>query len=468
MIIQGAKNVKNIVKNKLINEAILSFYIDNKIFQRKQIEYYTFNNPGPLPNIASDYDDLVFTISRVENPCNFCQKTKCNLEVEIPFEIVNQKKALVFRDKLKCYFSEDKNYINCSTAKIPSEKTKRGDVLRAKLREINRYSNPISIANHNYVFIKINRDNFGNSKEQFNFYLEKAEDLDQTIFNNEKDARDIFYNRTCLITYEDIEKEKLASSSTQEEIDMKEKNCIYELCKDCIHKEECRKQKENEIKKCIIEKFICDKSLSGDFIVRKLGKCAQNFGENWNKDFDRLIGVKNYYSCDEESLGFTVLNYLDRVITTDEDSKILAHEIGHTYELADEYSIFYYYFYFYKAGKPKNKYPWCCFKQLKDGLKAENIKPEDFEKYTKDYDLGNNCWPINPIFNINYFTSSDFDCAGMPLDEKGNIVEPQNKQNEEEVKKALAAPYRSIMGAIEKDILYRYPPDAPSPLRSSR
>lgn len=162
--------------------------------------------------------------------------------------------------------------------------------------------------------------------------------------------------------------------------------------------------------------------ISEEKVSKDIEKCFKELYRDYNYKYDRIIGLADDSVFDPK---------IQHVILIDDNLKSLAHEIGHSYNLADEYN----YDAYSSIKNPLNPYPKCAFD---NPIISEDKKLE-----------GNNCWDDTKDF-VDFCYS-----AGMPL------------PNGYETKDDLAKPYRSIMGKYDissYEIEHKYPPEACYPL----
>lgn len=236
------------------------------------------------------------------------------------------------------------------------------------------------------------------------------------------------------------------------------------------------------------------------YCAKRLDQCAEQLG--WRIDSakgDRIVGV----GAPDWGNGYVniIQDYIVIMGDARDDLYVLAHEIGHTFGLGEEYV--------FRLRRTPNPYPACCLDNPTTDCKAKGgvcysivapdtcgdtktepapsnyaylprisgrqdafcplcvvgtsspLMPQQcFIRYADFEKLGNHCWPKDAPFMKLIESKRDTikgACAGQPLTLKGDITNDRSSQ------------YRSVMGTSEWRVLggkVLYPPSAPCPLRN--
>ena len=324
--------------------------------------------------------------------------------------------------------------IECSdytcSINIPSDKIQKGEIITCHIRE---KSDAVSVAKYNYIFFPQKSNDIDDAKKGFDFFL-------KTSAFESKEAKAIYYNANV---------------------------CDFAP---------------------LVEAYEISQTEASN-IITKIENCAFSKYGDFDTLLDRTIGISTTLGTGKLRNGAFTSYQRPYIVFLGADEPVLAHEIGHSYNLADEYNYQAYLFY----EKPNNEYPDCCIDKptmtcvqkggscvLPDncgigsneivagekgkgilGCPAEKVCCMPRETYEE---LGNNCWPIN--FRESYQSK----CAGMPLNADGTISRNSDGSFN------LNAPYRSIMGGsthVTKETAQwyglnypfaKYPPNSPYPL----
>lgn len=391
-------------------------------------------------NTVADFEDLV---------CTF------NIKTEGFFEWLV---SLIFKNEIIYSITSNNQQIQSGTIecnnecsiKIPSRLTKRGEKISCAVQfDDNTYSSSVDVSEFNYVFVKID-NGIIDIEEQFDTFL----DLSAV---EEENVKKIYIENCPSITLSDF---------TETSIDRAKNFCL-----------ENENTQRIELDTCLFDRII---NLYGaPKFQDKIYECLDEFKGNLNPEFDRIIAHSSVKEIGSRAYRDNLL------ISITDNGNTLAHEIGHTYNLCDEYNHFQYGFLSLERGC-LNPYPWCavdspentnivkdesgaisCFKN--DGkcyyttnIERPNIptgysllfrrppkcpEKDGFESVCivtskRMRELNNNCYPPN--------IDAEIDSAGMPLPDKTK----------------LNSPFRSIMGSSDyrKYDLVKYPPEAPYPL----
>ncbi len=407
---------------------------------------------------------------------------------------------------------------NKCTMKIEPETFKRGINLSANIPpEVNKItcevtfkgekftSKPLNIANHLYIFVHIAPPFVENAKDQYNYFLARTQ-LDSTS------AKPI-YRKPGECNGDSYMEQKLAKKKELFERVQLLLNDAYtprdEKVRLGIKKQELKNQIA-EIENALYNDLgIEDSFIFSDSVEALLFSqlCSNSLKELHNSKHDRIIGLTaNSLRILYDSGGFTVHSFPNRnVVVAGSFLEVVAHELGHTYDLCDEYSQ-------EKFNSPndvyscRNKYPRCCLdSDENDDLrftlgktKCEDIGGfchngttcTDVDAYMKDrfglgcldrksegqeirccitqsdiVRAGNNCFSsfkVVPVTETESGIDIEKTCAGMPINRDGTEAIVNGKPD-------IESQYVSIMGPISIGyiVIKGYPVtnDLPYPLK---
>ncbi len=491
----------------------VSFHVDEQIFGprgpegsgtefgralNKDLNYESYF----VDKTVTNYDPLICEFTTNEN----IDKTKISFEVSDELE-----KVLSFTsDKLECTEKSCK-------AKVEPMEFRRGIRLNSKDHPLNKLtckviyngnevvSEPLNIANHVYYFIHL-PPYINNYKEMYNQFLLRSQ-LDHTlakpIYRNPGDCDTTFINDLNLFSKLKSEKKDIKDKFDQK---LREKLAEAEttLSKLEAGSEEERKQIDiidnikNKLNGVITEDFleeykqfllqeteISNETVNNIFFRAAniaIDRCLKVYGEYSYDYSDRKIlltknPILNPYT-QISAVGLSSFVYHGQVYIFHDDPLILSHEIGHTYDLCDEYDRNLYENQNTERLKNgegcKNTYPTCCedsldnpdfkwgedkkLKCVESGGRCSlpgpggngvsicgegNISMAHDSNCQTNYvccaskqryiETGNNCYPPQ----ITVLPSRA--CAGWPLNPDGSLTIINNKPD-------ISSKYRSSMG----------------------
>ncbi len=314
-------------------------------------------------------------------------------------------------------------------------------------------SQPLNIANHLYIFVPIAPPyvDIQNIKNSYEYFLARTQ-LDHTsakpIYKKPEDCGNIILNRISEFDKQidglsklrekwsiKLESERKTLNIANQQINDLNKIDLDQLDLDQRKKHERKREvitgireelarevdrREKEYSKLLssfTSIYLLDEylwSLERDLDVpseditslfRSLpyeiySNCIPTLMEFFSVENDRIIQTTDNFRAFDKLLGLAWAYATDKyVVTGQRPHTVLAHELGHTYTLCDEYSEFEYLSgnrSFKPKGGCKNIFPACCWREINPNPKVKLINDLENHKYTiKCADSGGFCHYTN-------------------------------------------------------------------------